>query len=133
MASEPDLYLILGVAEDATPSEIRSAYRCAARAHHPDLHPVDPGAADRFKQARHAYEVLGDPTRRAAYRRPGVHSHPATAGNGLDAFHPTYDRAAPAFELTPELVEALVHLRTMLWRARFERRLRRISRILESW
>ncbi len=133
MASEPDLYRILGVSEDATLDEIRRAYRCAALAHHPDLHPDDEGAADRFKQARHAYEVLGDPARRAAYRDPYLPPRPAVAGNDLGASHATTDQAAPASELVPELVEALLRLRTMLRRVRLERRLRRLAQTIESW
>ncbi|MBO0728330.1 MAG: DnaJ domain-containing protein, partial [Acidimicrobiaceae bacterium] len=46
---ERDLYAVLGVAEDADSKTISRAYRKLARELHPDTHPDDPGAAERFK------------------------------------------------------------------------------------
>lgn len=64
-----DLYEVLGVARDATSAAIRRAYRKQARLLHPDLNPGDVVAAERFEAVAHAFEVLGDPRRRAAYDR----------------------------------------------------------------
>lgn len=64
-----DLYAVLGVAADASAEEISRAYRSLARAHHPDLHPDDPDAEDRFKAISAAYDLLGDPAKRAEYDR----------------------------------------------------------------
>jgi molecular chaperone DnaJ len=64
---EKDLYKVLGVAEDADEKTITRAYRALARELHPDTHPDDPGAAERFKEITAAYNVLGDGTKRAEY------------------------------------------------------------------
>jgi len=69
--SIPDLYAILGVARDASPDEIRSAYRRLARELHPDVN-GDPEAEHRFKEITAAYETLSDPDRRARYDAFGM-------------------------------------------------------------
>lgn len=60
------LYDVLGLAEDAAEQEIKSAWRTAAREHHPDRNPGEK-SAEAFKLAKRAYDVLSDPARRARY------------------------------------------------------------------
>jgi molecular chaperone DnaJ len=61
-----DPYAILGVDRDADADTIKKAYRRLARQYHPDVN-SDPGAAERFKEVSHAYEVLSDPEKRRVY------------------------------------------------------------------
>ncbi len=62
-----DYYKILGVDKNADAKEIKSAFRKLAKQYHPDLHPDDALAADRFKEVNEAYEVLGDEEKRKQY------------------------------------------------------------------
>jgi curved DNA-binding protein CbpA len=64
---EHDYYALLGVGRGASAADVDRAYRRAARATHPDLHPNDGSAADRFRAVTLAYETLSDPARRASY------------------------------------------------------------------
>lgn len=64
-----DYYQILGVDRDASAGEVKKAFRRIARETHPDAHPDDPEAEERFRAAAEAYEVLSDPERRARYDR----------------------------------------------------------------
>jgi curved DNA-binding protein CbpA len=61
-----DHYTLLGVRSDASPREIRRAYRRLARQHHPDLSPRR-DAPRRFAELAHAYAILNDPALRARY------------------------------------------------------------------
>jgi curved DNA-binding protein CbpA len=63
----PDLYQLLGVPQEASREEIALAWRCRARAEHPDARPADADAPGRFRALAEAWQVLGDPVRRAAY------------------------------------------------------------------
>lgn len=62
-----DYYKELGLAKGATEDEIKKAFRTLARKYHPDTNPEDPTAEDKFKKISEAYEVLGDPKKRAKY------------------------------------------------------------------
>ncbi len=62
-----DFYKVLGVAKDAPAAEIKKAYRKLARENHPDSHPGDAAAEERFKAVAEAYDVVGDTSRRAEY------------------------------------------------------------------
>ena len=64
---EKDLYAVLGVEQDADAKAVRGAYRKLALQLHPDTHPDDAEAAERFKEVTAAYDVLGDPIKRAEY------------------------------------------------------------------
>ncbi|MBS2018721.1 MAG: molecular chaperone DnaJ [Deltaproteobacteria bacterium] len=69
--SSRDHYETLGVSKNATPEEIKAAFRKLAAQHHPDKNPDDPKAAVRFKELNAAYQVLSDPQRRSMYDRFG--------------------------------------------------------------
>ena len=62
-----DYYHTLGVERDATPGQIKKAYRRLAHKHHPDRNPDDPDAESRFKAVSEAYGVLSDPGKRERY------------------------------------------------------------------
>lgn len=66
--TEPTLYEILGVPQDASDAEIKAAYRRRAKETHPDQ---NAGAADDFNEVGRAYRALSDHTRRAQYDRTG--------------------------------------------------------------
>lgn len=75
-----DYYEILGVSRDASPEEIKKAYRKIAIKYHPDKNPDDPTAEDKFKEAAEAYEVLSNQEKRQTYDRFG---HEGMRGGGF--------------------------------------------------
>ena len=78
MAAVRDLYEILGVRRDASPDDIKRAYRALAREHHPDVSSA-PEAEERFKEIVGAYEILSDPQKRQQYDTFGQSGGPAGA------------------------------------------------------
>lgn len=78
--SKRDYYDVLGVDKGASKEEIKKAYRKLARKYHPDVN-KEADAADKFKEAKEAYEVLGDENKRAQYDQFG-HAGPQSQGFG---------------------------------------------------
>ena len=77
-----DYYDLLGVARTATGDEIKKAYRKLALKHHPDKNPGDKASEDKFKEVSLAYEVLGDPQKRAQYDQFGHDAFTRRRGGG---------------------------------------------------
>ena len=84
MSNKEDFYDVLGVEKNATPDEIKRAYRQKAREHHPDVNQADPLAEEKFKRIGEAYDVLGNPEKRAMYDRYG-HDMPNSSGFNMNA------------------------------------------------
>ncbi|MBU5595178.1 molecular chaperone DnaJ [Amphibacillus sp. MSJ-3] len=77
--SKRDYYDVLGINKDASPEEIKKAYRKLARQYHPDVN-KEPDAADKFKEVKEAYEVLSNNQKRAQYDQFG---HTGPQGQGF--------------------------------------------------
>ncbi len=71
MSNKRDYYEVLGIDKGVSTSEIKKAYRQKAIKFHPDKNPDDPSAAEKFREATEAYEVLKDPQRKAEYDQYG--------------------------------------------------------------
>jgi molecular chaperone DnaJ len=81
-----DYYEVLGINRDAPEDEIKKAYRKLAMKWHPDRNPENPKAEEHFKEAKEAYEILSDGSKRAAYDQfghAGVDQAAAGAGAGF--------------------------------------------------
>ncbi|MCC5821744.1 MAG: DnaJ domain-containing protein [Phycisphaerales bacterium] len=97
----PDPYQTLGVPRDATPDQIRGAYRRLARELHPDVSPL-PDAAARFAAVAEAYELLTDPARSFSTPAPDPSGDdPEEAAEVYDAYFRREARASAATRRTP--------------------------------
>lgn len=83
MTTKRDYYEVLGVDRSASEAELKKAYRRLAMKYHPDRRPGDEKAAQQFKQAKEAYEVLSDPQKRTAYDQFGHAGVSRGAGSGF--------------------------------------------------
>ena len=84
-----DYYKTLGVSNNATEEEIKTAYRTLAKKYHPDLNPGDAKALEKMKECNEAYEVLSDKDKRAKYDQFGADfgesgGNPFGGGFGFD-------------------------------------------------
>ena len=86
-----DYYEVLGVARDASGTDIKKAYRKLALKFHPDRNPDDPEAETRFKEASEAYEVLSNDEKRKVYDRFG---HDGLKSSG---YEPNFTDASDIF------------------------------------
>jgi curved DNA-binding protein len=98
--AERDYYEVLGVSREATPDQIKKAYRGMARKYHPDVNPGDKTAETKFKEAQQAYDVLSESEKRSLYDRYGTAAFqgggPAGARSGASEW--AARQAGPGFE-----------------------------------
>lgn len=80
--SKRDYYEVLGVSRNASPEEIKKAYRKMAIKYHPDKNPGDTSAEDKFKEAAEAYEVLSNADKKQRYDRFGHAGMGSSGGFG---------------------------------------------------
>ncbi len=82
MADKRDYYEVLGVERGADEATLKQAYRNLAKKYHPDLHPGDEEAEQKFKEVNEAYGVLSDAEKRAQYDRFGHAAFDGAGGGG---------------------------------------------------
>ena len=97
MADKRDYYEVLGVGRDVSDDELKKVYRKLARQYHPDLHPDDPTAEEKFKEITEAYEVLSNKEKRSIYDQFG---HDGLENGGMGA-------GAGGFSDVSEILESL--------------------------
>lgn len=112
-----DLYEVLGVPREATPAELKKAYRQRAQQYHPDKCPGDKGAEEKFKEAANAYQILSDAEKRAAYDRHGFDGirrgsgSPGGQGPGFGGFERVEDIFSAFGDLFGDFFASRMHAR----------------------
>lgn len=96
--SKRDYYEVLGVDREASPEEIKKAYRKLARQYHPDVNSGDEEASNKFKEVKEAYDVLIDTQRRAQYDRFGHAAEEQGFNGGFGGFRQSSDFGFGDFE-----------------------------------
>lgn len=92
MSTRVDYYELLEVTREVSGEELKKSYRRLAIKYHPDKNPGNKEAEERFKEIGHAYEVLSDEQKRAAYDRYGHAAFQGGAGQrGAGGFHDPMD------------------------------------------
>ena len=116
---DKDYYKILGVQKDAKAADIKKAFRKIARDNHPDAHPGDKKAEQRFKEASEANDILSDPDKRkeyddtrrlmgAGFRYPGGSStRPSSPGAGFGGFSDIFGNGGPSTDNLSDLLGGL--------------------------
>jgi len=82
MSTKRCYYEVLGVQRNASEDDLKKAFRRLAMKHHPDRNPDNKECEGHFKEAKEAYEVLGDAHKRALYDRHGHAAFESGSGRG---------------------------------------------------
>ena len=81
-----DPYKVLNVQRGATEAEIKRAFRKLAKQYHPDSNKNDPKAKEKFAEANQAYEIIGDPAKRAQFDRGEIDAEGKPRFQGFEGF-----------------------------------------------
>lgn len=103
--AKKDYYEVLGVGKNASPEEIKKAYRLLAKEYHPDKNQGSEEATDKFKEISEAYEVLSNSDKKSNYDRFGH-------GNNRENQNPFYEyfRRRHKPEIVGETISILIKL-----------------------
>lgn len=107
MISQKDPYKSLGVSKEASPDEIKKAYRKLARQYHPDVNPGDKKAEEQFKELSEAYDILSDPAKKAEYDRLGQEAFYSEAFGGAGYKRPDFNEGFPFADIFGDLFGGL--------------------------
>lgn len=108
MTVKRDYYEVLGISRDANGDVIKKSFRALAMQYHPDRNPDNPDqAAEKFKEASEAYEVLSDPDKRARYDRFG-HEGMKSAFGGHDFQWENFTHASDVEDIFGDLFSAFM-------------------------
>jgi molecular chaperone DnaJ len=92
-----DFYEILGVTKDASPDDVKKAFRNAAKQFHPDKNPGNKEAEEKFKEAAEAYEVLSDQEKRQRYDQFGHEGLRGIPSHGFQNFEEIFESFGDIF------------------------------------